>query len=411
MSTDHPSYRAVLRTPQTLRSFLPSIIGRLSLATSGLAVVLLLEQSSGSFVRAGTVTAVLGIANVIATPLRARLIDRHGQALVLGMLGLAHTAALIALGLVPQAGLPWLIALGAVAGASSPPFGATMRVVWSSALPPGRSRSLGFSLDAVAEEVTFTIGPLLAAALAVIVDPFASLVLSASCVALGTLLFVASPLSRAQRGSTSDARERGSRSGDRGSPRRATISPLRSRGFAVVVVVIIAPGTVLGCIELAAPAIAASESNTLLAGVLLALFAGASATGGLVYGRLHLRLRHERQLLGIIVGLLAVSATAGIVGGAAAALVGFTLSGLFLAPALIVGYLAADARTDPRVRTEAGSWINTALNLGAAFGAALFGAITDATGPGPALAIVVAAAALVVAMCAPSLLRARHSDE
>jgi hypothetical protein len=70
ISTDHLSYRAVLRTPQIARSFLPSIVGRLSLATSGLALVLLLEQSTGSFALAGAITAVLGIANVVATPLR-----------------------------------------------------------------------------------------------------------------------------------------------------------------------------------------------------------------------------------------------------------------------------------------------------------------------------------------------------
>ena len=163
-----PSYSSVLRAPGIARAFLPSIIGRLSLATSGLALVLLLEQSTGSFAVAGTVTAVLGIANVIATPWRARLIDRRGQAGMLLALGVGHSAALVALGVVSvrfevprfdtTAGLPVLLILGAVAGATSPPFGAAMRVLWSSALPAGGRRTRGFSLDAVAEELTFAVG-------------------------------------------------------------------------------------------------------------------------------------------------------------------------------------------------------------------------------------------------------------
>jgi predicted MFS family arabinose efflux permease len=403
MPTDHLTYRAVLRTPQIARSFLPSIVGRLSLATSGLALVLLLERSTGSFTFAGVMTAVLGIANVVATPLRARLIDRHGQTAVLGALGLGHATSLVALAAVPHAGAPLLLILAAAAGATSPPFGATMRVVWSSALPQGRSRSLGFSLDAVAEEVTFAVGPLLAALLAVVVDPSASLLLSAGCVALGTVLFVASPRSREQRGSRSAA---SAEAADDAAPLVAAVAPLRSRGFVVVVVAMIAPGMILGCIEIAAPAIGAAESNTLLAGILLALFAGASAMGGLLYGHLRMRPRLERQLLMFVTVLLAVSAAFGLIGGTAAALVGFAVSGLFLAPLLIVGYLAADARTDPRVRTEASSWINTAVNLGASLGAAVFGAITDTTGPGIALAISAGAAAVIVIVCAPRLLRA-----
>ncbi|MFC5788767.1 hypothetical protein EDM22_08650 [Agromyces tardus] len=104
MSTEPLSYRAVLRTPHVTRSFLSSIVGRLSLATSGLALVLLLQRATGSFAIAGGVTAALGIANVVATPWRARLIDRRGQAVVLSALSLAHAASLVAIGLTPTRG-------------------------------------------------------------------------------------------------------------------------------------------------------------------------------------------------------------------------------------------------------------------------------------------------------------------
>lgn len=401
MTTEPMSYRAVLRTSHVARSFIPSIIGRLSLATSGLALVLLLEQSTGSFAVAGTVTAVFGIANVVATPWRARILDLHGQTGALLTLGLGHAAALVALGLASTQGLFVLLLMGGIAGATSPPFGARMRVLWSSALPVGNGRTRGFSLDAVAEELTFAVGPLAAALLAVIVDPLASLLLSAGCVAIGSVLFVSSLLSRQQLGSRRV----------HGSGWHPARSPFRSRGFAPVVFTMIAPGIILGCIEIAAPAIADAESNTVLAGVLLALFAGTSALGGLLYGRVQVRPALERQLLALALALLVISTITGLAGGIIAAVIGFTLSGLFLAPVLIIGYLAADQRSDPRVRTEASSWINTALNLGAAVGAGIFGALTDAAGPGLALAMSAAVAGVVLTACAPALLRASHPGE
>ncbi|MFP7834534.1 MFS transporter [Marisediminicola sp. LYQ134] len=399
-----------------LRAFAPSILGRLSLATSGLALVLLLEQSIGSFAVAGAATAILGVANVLATPVRARLIDRRGQTAMMLVLGLTHAVTLVALGLlaVVENGanghfpvrlstdhfLPLLFGVSALAGATSPPFGATMRVLWSTALPAGGWRTRAFSLDAVAEELTFALGPLLAAALVVAVNPFAALAVSGACVAVAGVLFVTSPRSRAERGS---ARCGSGLKADSATP--PLVGPLRSRGFLLVVVTMLAPGVVLGAIELAAPATAAEESSTLFAGVLLAAFAGASALGGLVYGRLRLRTSLTRQLLVGTVALVCVTVAAGVIGGSLAALVGFTLSGLCLAPLLIAGYLVADERTDNRVRTEASSWINTTVNLGAALGAVAYGALTEVTSAGSALALTGLGAAVIIVSCAPLLLR------
>ncbi|WP_208719764.1 MFS transporter [Amycolatopsis circi] len=393
MSTEQPSYWAALRQPQAVRSFLPSILGRSSLAMSGLALVLLLESSSGSFAAAGAVTAVLGIANVVATPWRARAIDRFGQTAVLAALGAVHTMVLAVFAANPGAPLPFLLCLGAVAGLSVPPFGSTMRVVWSAVLASGPLRTRGLSLDAVAEELIFAVGPLATAVLAALADPMLALYVSAGSVAAGTGLFVLSPLSRQQRG-------------HRAKTTANTPKPLRSPGFLPVVVAIMAPGIILGAVEIEAPAIGTAEGSTVLPGIVLALFAGASALGGLLYGRLNLRTSVERQLLVLGAALIGVSATAGLIGSTPVLIVGIGVAGGFIAPLLIVGYLAADARTDPSVRTEASSWINTAVNLGAAAGSGLLGAATETTAPGTALAICTVAAAIVLIVSAPRRRRA-----
>jgi hypothetical protein len=53
--------------------------------------------------------------------------------------------------------------------------------------------------------------------------------------------------------------------------------------------------------------------------------------------------------------MIGTSATAGLIGSTPVLVVGIGLAGGFIAPLLITGYVAANARTDPNVRTEASS--------------------------------------------------------
>ena len=70
---------AVLHLPGALRAFLPALLGRSALAMAGLALLLAVQKSTGSFADAGFASAAFGIANVVAAPWRARIIDRWGQ--------------------------------------------------------------------------------------------------------------------------------------------------------------------------------------------------------------------------------------------------------------------------------------------------------------------------------------------
>lgn len=123
MSLHHPSYRAVLSTQHVARSFLPSALGRLSPATSGLAMVLLLVETTESFTNAGLVTAAFGLADVVATPWRARLIDRLGPTLPLSPLGLVQAARLTVLGFASESELHPLLCLGFLPGCPPRPSG------------------------------------------------------------------------------------------------------------------------------------------------------------------------------------------------------------------------------------------------------------------------------------------------
>ncbi|WP_147360086.1 MFS transporter, partial [Clavibacter lycopersici] len=270
-------YLAVLALPGALRAFLPAMLGRLSFAMVALALLLLVQARTGSFAAAGLATGAFGLANVLASPVRARLVDARGQRPVLVALALAHAIGLVGVLAVVRIGAPVgvVVAAAALAGLAMPPLGAAMRVVWAALVPDARMRTRAYSLDAVGEEVVFTVGPLVVAALVAVADPEVAVLASAAASVLGTLGMTSSPLSRAQ----------GAQAPATAAPatpatparRRRSADPLRQPLVIPLLVTLLGVGAVLGSVEVAVAALAERAGSTALAGPLLAAFAAGSA--------------------------------------------------------------------------------------------------------------------------------------
>jgi len=389
-------YRDVFRVPGAARVFLPALLGRLSFATVTLALLFSVQSSTDSFALAGAATGAFGLANVMASPYRARLVDRWGQRRVLTLLAAFYAVGLLSLAAVTASPDPaaWAVLVpAATAGLFPPPLGAAMRVVWGRICPTPAVRIRAYSVDAVCEELLFTTGPLLAAALITLWSAPMALVVTAGLAVVGTVGMTSSSASRAQRALpvAPSARSR----------------PLRQPGFLPVLLTLLGVGIVLGVVEVGAPAYAASSGSVGLAGALLAGFAAGSAVGGLLYGHRNWGMSLSRRLItlgsamAIFCGLLAFAPTIVFLG------LGLAVVGLFLAPCLITGYLFADELTLPEVRTEASSWINTAVNTGAALAAAGAGLIVGAVSPPAAFLLGAAGAALCLAGVTPFLVGAR----
>src|SRR3954469_3233157 len=90
-------YKVLFSTPGLSRVFLASVLGRLPIGMSGLAILLLVQGESGSFAAGGTATGcyVAGLAGV--APLLGRLIDRNGPRLTLLACALLFPASMAAL--------------------------------------------------------------------------------------------------------------------------------------------------------------------------------------------------------------------------------------------------------------------------------------------------------------------------
>ncbi|MBM7412031.1 putative MFS family arabinose efflux permease [Clavibacter michiganensis] len=415
-------YLAVLALPGALRVFLPAMLGRLSFAMVALALLLLVQARTGSFAAAGLATGAFGLANVLASPARARLVDARGQRPVLVALAVAHALGLVGVLAVVRVSAPVavVVATAALAGLAMPPLGAAMRVVWAALVPDARMRTRAYSLDAVGEEVVFTVGPLLVAALVAVADPEVAVLASAAASVLGTLGMTSSRLSRAQGGRPTPPREATAGGAERAARRRPA-DPLRQPLVIPLLVMLLGVGAVLGSVEVAVAALAERAGSTALAGPLLAAFAAGSAVGGLAYGTRAWRAPARIRLVVLVAAMLAATALlAGVAAGLPAApdalallLLGAALVpvGLFLAPAMVSGYLLADAQTAPSVRTEASAWVNTAVNTGVALAAAGVGAVVDAAGPVAGIVVGGLAALVVASIAAPSLLRRRVAVE
>jgi predicted MFS family arabinose efflux permease len=373
---DHISYLQVLRTPGVLRVFLPALLGRLSLAMVSLALLLAVVDATGSFAIAGLMTGAFGLANVIASPWRARLVDRWGQRRVLNLLALTNAASLCFLAYLLSQGADTVLFLGIVAvltGLSTPPLGASMRVLWASVTPAGPVRTRAYSVDAVAEELTFTTGPVAIAAIIAATSPLAGLLVTAAVVVTGTIGMTSGPVSAQQKGA----------------PQRLASEdkPLRQKGFIPNLIILLGVGIVLGAIEVAVPATADRGNSVALAGWLLSAFAAGSAIGGLLYGQRTWRSSLRSRLVVLCALMSAGTIALAFVDSILVSVLILVAVGFFLAPSLITGYLVADSITAPAARTEASSWINTSVNLGASLSAAAVGLIVDRSSPGTALLI------------------------
>ena len=365
------SYAVVLRTPGAPRTFTAATLARLSYGTLSLSLLLTIETATGSFAVAGAALGVFGAAGVLL-PLKSRWIDRHGRRRILGPLAVSYATALLIIAGLAVAGVtaawPYLVVSGA-AGLLTPPVGPVMRSIWADLTPDPHARQRAYALDSVVEESVFTASPLLVGVLVATTRPLVALLVTAALALVGALGLATSTLPE-QPTQPHDA-----------PGRRGFLGPLTSGPLRRVLLVMFAAGVGLSLLDLAVVARATDSGNPGTAGYLLAALSVGSATGGLLWGRLPHRRRHEVQLVGLLAALAVATLLAALTPDLFALAVVLGLTGLAVAPVYVVAYLAADLLSQPTQRTEATTWVATASNLGGAAGAAFAGLLIDQTSP------------------------------
>ncbi|MFE3741686.1 MFS transporter [Streptomyces sp. NPDC059134] len=393
MAAGATGYADIIKAPHAARLLTGTLVGRLPNATAPIAIVLLVRAGGGSYSLAGALAAVYGIGNAVGQPLLGRAVDLYGQPRV--QLPAALVSALGAVLLVVAGtdggGLVLAYVGVAVAGLFTPPLEGGLRALWPGVLGAEERVHRAYAMDAIAQEVMFTVGPLLVTLFVALWSPAAALLALNAIGVLGALSVVLSEPSRTWRSAPREAHWLGA---------------LRSTGLLALLGAFLFIGMALGSITVAGVAYADDQGRESVYGWLMAALGLGALVGGLVYGSRRWTNTPERRLLSITALLalcyLPLTLTPGVLAMTALA----ALAGVFLAPAIACAFIVVDRHAPRGTVTEAFSWLVTTFGVGAALGTAAAGPAVELGGTSASFGVAGAAgtAALLVLLATQRVL-------
>lgn len=390
------AYVRLLAHGPAARPFLAAVVARLPIAMAPIGMILLIQHIRGAYGIAGFVTGAYALGTAAGSPVWGRLMDRLGQPRVLIPTSLASATVLAALAIAAVAGAPdpVLVVMAAVSGLAFPPISPAMRAAWRVIFPDAESRRVGYALDATSVELVFVGGPLLLSLLLAFTPPVVPLLVTAALMAGGGLAFSSTSAAR-----TWTPESRTSVAGDVHHGRKSAIT---APGVFSVLAVMTVMSIGFGQLDTSMAATAGEVlGGTQRVGILFASIAGGSAIGGLLYGTRHWggdERRRVSRFLGVFAFFLACMSVLMLTESRPlwVMLPLLFLTGLTIAPTLIMQQNLLDTLAPPNRVNEAQSFLTASNTSGAAAGTALAGILIDYHG----LSWSFAGAAIAVAMAA-----------
>lgn len=354
------AYRSVLAIRDVRRVLWLSLVVRIPLWAGNVVLTLHVVTHLGrSYSAAGLLVGVATVTLAISAPWLGRRLDRLGiRATLVPCLVVLTVCWCIA----PFVSYWSLLVLAAVAGLFVIPSFTIVRQALMHAVPDDL-RKTALSIDSVALEITFMIGPVLGVLLATSWSTSWALFSCEMTSVLGGLVFcVVNPAL----GNGGD----GSAGGHCGV--RTWITP----GVVAVLAAGIAATVVLTGTDVSIVAALRAMHHPSWIGGALALWGLGSAIGGVVYGAMH-RTVSAFPLLGLLALLTLPAALAATPLALAGLLV---LAGTCCAPTITATVDTLSRIVPQRVRGEAMGWHSSALTTGSAAGAPLAGVAIDHAG-------------------------------
>ncbi len=439
-------YREIFAVPGSAAFVVAGWFGRMPRSTLSLGSVLLIAGATGRYTLAAGVAAAIVVGTALLGPLWSRAMDHYGQRRVL-LAGLAAStlAGVFLVGSV-TADLPvwtWFLAAFLVGG-TAVDIGSVTRARWSNLLPPGQQRHTAYSIESVADESVYVIGPPVVTVLAAAVSPVLGF-------GVGLVLGIAGGLALVlQRRTEPPVREEAvqkaaaptdatrtppgrpepahtdaaaTSTGAAPDPSGAGPAPHRSRpprrarpplwrrlpeGVAGTLPLFLGVGLVFGSIDLTAVGVANAAGEPAAAGFLLAMYALGSVAAGLVFGLLRftvppvVRVGAAAVLYALVLPVVAVVPDVTVLG------IVLLLSGLVTTPLLISGMGLVESRVDPARLTEALTWPSTAMSVGVTAGSSVAGILMDGLSARSGFVVTVIGA-LVVGVCGLVVLAAHRA--
>ena len=405
LGTGLPAYGRFLRHGPAARPFVFAALARLTLAMVPLGILILVEQERHAYAIAGVVSGGYALGAAVGMPVWGRLMDRYGQVRVLLPTSLISAALLVGLAVATTGGAPdlALVAIAVGVGLSYPAISPALRSSFRIVLPDPQDRRVAFALDATSVELAFVCGPLLISALLLPAMPLLPLLVTAGLLAGGCLAYCATGVARRATATV----QRAAAGHDPGSTGTVPRTALAASGVATVLVVMLMLSVGFGQLDTSMAATAdRALGGTERVGILFAAIAGGSTVGGLAFGARHWPFDERRAvpfllcLFGLFLALLASLLSAGTVNLLILLPVLF-LTGLTIAPTLIMQQSLLDRLAPADRLNEAQAFLSASNTTGAAVGTAIAGIVIDVGGlswsfGGAALGVLFAAGVAVL---------------
>ena len=344
-------YRRVLSSPAVRQALLLGFLVRMPIFAGSVVLTLHVVSSlHRSYGAAGLVSAAATIAIAISGPWRGRLLDRLGLRRVVVP---SVVVAALCWSVAPFVGYWWLLSLAALAGLFVIPSFSIIRQAVIAAVPEDDRRT-AISLDSVAVELSFMVGPA-AGVWAATVWPTSWVLFTIEMVgvAAGVLLWFANPVIREAPDDT-DLDENGV-------PVGAAVVP-RSRWFRgrflAICLAATATTVVLGGSDIAIVAALRSFGDQASIGWVLAVWGLGSLVGG----------------LSVVTAPMALAA-----GAPSLAVLSF-VAGLLCAPTITATVDQVSRVVPLSARGEAMGWHGSFMTAGMALGAPVAGVAMDTWG-------------------------------
>ncbi|MFF7490382.1 MFS transporter [Streptomyces luteogriseus] len=358
-------YLEILRARHAARLLVGTLVGRLPNATAAIAIVLFVRAEGGTYTLAGALAAVYGVANAVGQPVLGRIVDLRGQPRVQLPAAVLSALAMAVFAFSGIGSLPPAYAAVACAGLFTPPLEGGLRALWPSVLRREDQVHTAYAMDAVAQEVMFTVGPLLVTLCVSLWSAQAALLVLNVVGVLGALSVVVSAPSRAWRSAPRDAHWLGA---------------LRSPGLLALLAAFLFIGMALGSITVASVPYADENGGDAVYGWLMAALGFGALVGGAVYGARQWAGEPARRLR-VLVALLVVCYLPLMLMPDAVPMVALTaLAGVFLAPAIACAFVLVDRHAPRGTVTEAFSWLVTTFTVGHSVGTGVAGPVVEAGG-------------------------------
>ncbi|KHL00781.1 MFS transporter [Sinomonas humi] len=400
---DFALYGQLWRRRPVRNLLLVAMVARIPHSAAGVLLTLHVVQTLRlGYGPAGAVAALLTIGIAIGAPWRGRRVDTVGlrRALIPSIV-----AEAVVWSIAPHLNYPGLLAAALVGGMFALPIFSVVRQSLGVMTTPAQRRT-AFALDSICTEVTFMVGPALAALVGVQLSTVVGITavgLSAALAGLA-LVWFNPPTRSGQPGAVADEGAAacepdvasGVESAESAAPAEVAAgqadgaSGLRriigrasgglgwlSTGVVVVLVVAAGAGIVLSGTDVGIVAVLRGHGQGEELGVVFFAWCLSSLVGGLVYGAM------TRKVHPLVLLLLmsALTIPMGFAGDVASLALLSVPAGFLCAPTLSAASEAVASLVDEARRGEAMGWYGSALTAGTALGSPFTGLTIDAVGP------------------------------